>query len=47
MIGGPKGAAAKLGLNHTALINKMCRKRFPGLIPHQDMMELVGVEVVT
>lgn len=44
MIGGTKGAAAKLGLNHTTLINKMCRKGFPG--PLRDVMERAREEVV-
>ena len=34
VIGGPKGAAAKLGLNRTTLINKM--KRLGISRPHQD-----------
>lgn len=47
MIGGPKGAAAKLGLNHTTLINKMCRKGISRPHPPRDMMERALEEVVT
>jgi hypothetical protein len=36
MICGPKGAAARLGLNHTPLINKMCKMGFLGLIPKAE-----------
>jgi hypothetical protein len=44
VIGGTKGAAAKLGLKRTTLINNMRRttcagQGFPGLIPKPDMIE--------
>ena len=47
MIGGPKGAAAKLRLNHTTLITKMCRKGISRPQSPQDMMERELEEVVT
>jgi hypothetical protein len=48
VIGGPKGAAAKLGLKRITLINKMCTTGSfrPHLQSRQDMMERAGEEVV-
>ena len=36
MIGGPKGAAAKLGLKRTTLIHKMQKLGFPGPTPDRS-----------
>jgi hypothetical protein len=48
VIGGPKGAAAKLGLKRTTLINKMCWMGISRPHPQsrQDMMERALDEVV-
>jgi transcriptional regulator with GAF, ATPase, and Fis domain len=44
VIGGPKGAAAKLGLKRTTLIHKMQKLSIyrPGLPPSEDVAELVA-----
>ena len=35
VIGGAKGAAARLGLKRTTLINRVPRMGFPGLLPEE------------